>query len=136
SRAGVPIPSAVKADFDCDGVADTIEAGGPGEAPIVKITNGKTNKVMLNFFAYSPNFTGGINFGLGNFNGDCAPDIVTGPGAGGGPNVKVFDGRTGTLLKSFFAYNASFTGGVRVAVGDVNGDGYPDIVTGTGPGGG
>jgi hypothetical protein len=34
------------------------------------------------------------------------------------------------------AYEITFTGGVYVAVGDVNGDGADDIVTGTGNGGG
>jgi serralysin len=39
-------------------------------------------------------------------------------------------------LASFFAYDQSFSGGVRVAAVDVNGDGKADIVTGAGPGGG
>jgi hypothetical protein len=34
-----------------------------------------------------------------------------------------------------FAYDPGFTGGVTVACADVSGDGHPDIVTGTGPGG-
>jgi hypothetical protein len=34
------------------------------------------------------------------------------------------------------AYTESFTGGVRVAVNDGNGDGIADIVTGAGPSGG
>jgi hypothetical protein len=49
--------------------------------------------------------------------------------------VGVYDGVTGAQLSSFFAYDSSFTGGVRVAAGDVNGDGTVDIVTGAGPGG-
>jgi len=40
------------------------------------------------------------------------------------------------MIQSFFAYDPRFTGGVRVAVGDVNGDGTPDLVCGAGPGGG
>lgn len=61
--------------------------------------------------------------------------IATGAGEGGGPQVKVFDARTGALIYSFFAYDQSFTGGVRVAIGDVNNDGVPDIITGAGVGG-
>ena len=61
--------------------------------------------------------------------------IVTGAGAGGGPHVKVFDAATREERFSFFAYEASYSGGVRVATGDVNADGVPDIITGTGPGG-
>jgi len=50
--------------------------------------------------------------------------------------VRVFDAATGALKLDFLAYGPGFTGGVRVAVGDVSGDGTPDIITGAGPGGG
>jgi hypothetical protein len=36
----------------------------------------------------------------------------------------------------FLAFDASFRGGVQVALGDVNGDGTPDVIAATGPGGG
>jgi hypothetical protein len=39
-------------------------------------------------------------------------------------------------LYNFFAYNPGFLGGVRVAAADINGDGFADIITGAGPGGG
>ena len=62
--------------------------------------------------------------------------MITGADAGGGPHVRVFDGRTGAVLREFFAYAPAFTGGVRVAAGDVTGDGRADIITAPGPGGG
>src|SRR6266852_6250375 len=44
---------------------------------------------------------------------------ATGADAGGGPDVKVYDAVTGAVKGSFFAYDPGFTGGVRVALGDV-----------------
>ena len=62
--------------------------------------------------------------------------FATGADAGGGPNVVVFDADTHERIFDFFAYDSGFTGGVRVAVGDINGDHIQDIITGAGPGGG
>ena len=63
-----------------------------------------------------------------------AQKLVTAPGLGAPPSVRVIDA-TGTD-RSFLAYDPAFVGGVRVALGDVNGDGVLDIITGAGPGGG
>ncbi len=45
-------------------------------------------------------------------------------------------GGEGIIASSFSAYNDGFLGGVRLAMGDVNGDGKDEIITGAGPGGG
>jgi len=59
---------------------------------------------------------------------------AVGADAGGGPLVTItFANGTYT---SFFAYASTFRGGVRVALGDVNGDGSTDLITGAGVGGG
>src|SRR5262249_45359650 len=67
---------------------------------------------------------------------DGHADVITGAGEGGGPHVKVFSGKSAVILDEFMAYDAGFSGGVRVAAGDVNADGQADVITGAGLGGG
>ena len=64
----------------------------------------------------------------------AAGRFVTGTDTNAISHVKAFTTRTLTNTASFFAYTPTFTGGVRVAAGDVNGDGAADIITGSGPG--
>jgi serralysin len=51
----------------------------------------------------------------------------------GPPHVKVF-ASDNQLIASFFAFDPAFQGGVRVAIGDVNGDGVLDYIAGAGAG--
>jgi fibronectin-binding autotransporter adhesin len=122
-------------DVNGDGTADLIVAPGPGRSPQVKIIDGTSNTVIFSFSAFSRGFLGGVFVAAGDVNGDGYADVVVGADKGAGPHVKVFDVHGGQLLFNFFAYAPQFTGGVRVAVGDVDGDRKADIVTGAGPGG-
>ena len=60
--------------------------------------------------------------------------VAGGAGVNGKPLVKVYDAVTKTLLYSFYAYAQAFTGGVQVAVADVNNDGVLDVITAPGAG--
>jgi hypothetical protein len=62
--------------------------------------------------------------------------LAVGSGSGLPPDVQVYDPESGTLKFDLHPFASDFRGGARVAVGDVNGDGIPDIVTAQGPGGG
>ena len=93
-------------------------------------------EVIDSFYAYAPVFHGGVHVAAGDVNGDGKADIVTGAGAGGGPHVEVFSGADMSILASFYAYASTFTGGVFVGAGDLNGDGDAEVVTGAGAGGG
>src|SRR5262249_57240084 len=66
---------------------------------------------------------------------DGRAEVMVGAGSGGGPNVAVFDGRDGKPLSSFFPYEMSFTGGVRVAAIDRTDSGRANVITVHGPGG-
>ncbi len=70
----------------------------------------------------------------GDVSGDGRADLVVGAGPGGGPNVRVFDGVTGAMIRDFQAFDASMNAGVQVTTAFVNDDQYADIVVGTGPG--
>jgi len=81
-------------------------------------------------------FNAPVSVAYGYLNNDGIKDIVVAAGPGGGPHVKVFEGLTGNEIASFYAYDANFRGGVNVAVGDLNGDGTHELITGAGAGGG
>ncbi len=121
-------------DVDGDGYADVIVGSGPGAGARVRVLSGATRAELRTFAPYG-GFAGGVWVAAGDVNADGYSDIITGADAGGGPHVRVFDGRTGAELVGFFATIPSFTGGVRVAAGDVNGDERADVIAGLGPGG-
>ena len=60
--------------------------------------------------------------------------FLTGSAVGQQPKVQVYD-KTGKLMAQFsaFPFGEDSKAGVEVALGDVNADGYPDIIAGEGP---
>jgi tartrate-resistant acid phosphatase type 5 len=128
TRRGVVIDSrsVTKPNAD-DGTRVAVGAGNLG-GPAVQVRDG-SGKFLAQFFAYDPNFRGGVRVAVGDVNRDGISDIITTPGVGGGPHVRVLDGRTLQELSSFFAFDSTLRGGLNVASGDINNDGYADIVT-------
>jgi hypothetical protein len=146
------------ADVNGDGVLDLIVAAGAGGAPEVKVINGTklrsilpnsevpASDLLADFYAYDPHFKGGVTVAAADLNCDGHADIITGAGPGGASLVKIIDGTklhqlqsnseiaNSALISQFDAYSPSFSGGVFVAVGDVNDDGVPDVITGPGAG--
>jgi len=92
----------------------------------------------VSFMAYGTNKYG-VNVACGDVDGDGYDEIVTGagPGAVFGPHVRGWnvDGGTAAAIPgvSYFSYG-TLKWGVNVACGDIDGDGYDEIVTGAGPG--
>ena len=101
--------------------------------------DGKQITSFLAFGAYA-DFSAGVDAAVGDVNGDGWPDIIAGEGATppGTPSSKiiVWDGKTGTQIQTYTPFASTFTNGVRVAAGDLDGDGKEEILACTGPGGG
>ena len=78
----------------------------------------------------------GYSSGSSNVTASAGPNVqfAAGTDSGGGPVVMVRFTDGSSL--SFFAYDPSYTGGVRVALGDLNGDGTNEVICGAGAGGG
>ena len=106
----------------------------PGGEPQVWVYDADGQPVT-SFLAYESEFTGGVRVAVADLNGDGTFDIITAPGPGGGPRVRVFDGATGAGLADFYAYEETFQGGVWVTAGPI-GNGQVGIATGADAGGG
>lgn len=97
-------------------------------------------------FAFVPyeGWRGEIRVAVGNVDTDANEEIITAPGPGGGPHVRVWDYVRGSseetddlvLRGEFMAYDPAFGGGVYLGVADVEGDGDDEILTTAGAGGG
>jgi hypothetical protein len=125
-------------DFDGDGVKDIAAAAGPNTTPLVKVFSGRTGQEVRTFYAYEEAFRGGTFLAAGDFDGDGRDDLVVGADEGGGPRVRVFRSADPSQVVADFwgIEDMNFRGGVRVAAGDLNGDGRDDLVVSAGPGGG
>lgn len=116
-RGGVRVASA---EFNGDGAPDVITAAGPGGGPHVRVFDDFIAQPIAGFFAYDLAFTAGVLVAAADIDGDGRADVITGAGAGGGPHVRVSSGADSSLLVEFFAYDAGFAGGVRVAAGNIS----------------
>jgi hypothetical protein len=142
--------SVAVADVNGDGYNDLVVGATSGN-PDVRVYDGKAlatgtfsaanpnASLLAEFFAYGLNFNVGANVAAGDIEHKGYADIVTGATAGN-PDVHVYRGKDiaqgqfdpsgKSLLAHWFPYALQFNVGANVAVGDVNGNGYADVVTG------
>jgi hypothetical protein len=116
-------------DLGEDGVPELILGGGLGNAPLVHVLRRDGSEVGT-FLAYAAEMGSGIHVEVCDINGDGTNEIVTAPGRGGGPHVRIFDSMGNALGDGgTFVYAEHFRGGVNITCGDVDGDGADEVIT-------
>jgi hypothetical protein len=124
-------------DVTGDGVDDFIAGAGLGGRGRIRVFDGASLEPVAgtlgDFSAYGDFYRGGVFVAAGDVNGDGLADIIVSPSAGSHNEVRIFSGADGSMINSFQALSRG-SGGVRVAAGDVNGDGLADIIVGSGLG--
>ncbi|MBU0671320.1 putative glycoside hydrolase family 15 protein, partial [Patescibacteria group bacterium] len=97
--------------------------------PHVKIIDKNCKLLTPGFQAYDPSSRSGVSLGVGNVTGGDREEIITGPGAGMSPHVKVFNKNGKLLTPGFFPYNKNDKSGLFITTADINEDGKDEILT-------
>lgn len=119
-------------DLNGDGQPDVLTAPGSGLVAQVRAFDGHTGQPLASLpngvFPYGTTYSKGLFIAAGDTNGNGGSEIIVSPSGGAAKPVRVFD-VNGVRLASFFPYGSTYTGGVKVAAGDVAAGAEAEIVT-------
>ncbi|NQT49238.1 L,D-transpeptidase family protein [Candidatus Kuenenbacteria bacterium] len=115
-------------DLGGDGQKEVVVSYGNFENPMIKLF--RLDGSLINVWKpYVEGFTGEISIAVADLDNDGKEEIIAGPGAGGGPQVRVFNGYGAPLFTfGFWAHDQDYRNGVEVAAGDIDGDGFKEII--------
>ena len=103
-------------DLNGDGADEIIVGAGQGCGPQVHVYDKNAN-LLSSFMAFDSRLRTGTKVAGGDMNLDGSLEIITAPGVGGGPHVRVFSAEDASELMNFFPYPSHLRVGTNVASG-------------------
>ena len=134
-------------DFNGDGYCEVVVGAGEGKvnpAEVKVFAYDPINNVMvdsgIDLVAYGSGY--GVRVAAGDIDSDGVDEIITAPGAGKnargivrvwGVDTAMGAGQWVVTKRQEYTVSSQYRSSISIASGDVNGDGYGEVITGAGP---
>ena len=124
-------------DVDNDGQDEIILGPGEGGGPLIRVFEANGEVKPIQFYAFHPDYRGGVTVAAGDVDGDGKDEIAVSQDHIGDQSwIKVYRYNTNKDIYGEWKAYGDVEIGAKVSMGDIDGDGLAEIVTGAGKGGG
>lgn len=116
-------------DLDGNGQRDLLVASGN------KIMAWRDDgQLFMRLWPYTVNYKGELKIAVGDLNGDNKMEVIVSPSDGYPAPVKIYTRHGRQMKPDWYPFGSRYSGGINIAIGNVNGGDWSEILVGVGNG--